>query len=116
MKVEKKSPVGRKKTSPPAKPISESSGQQMVSKFCARQHPFAKKNCPAWGNSCKNCSHFAVCCQESKKKVLSMDWESEDEEHVAVIAIEEQLNSLALGGNPNQPHPYSSMEKRRGFS
>ena len=45
-----------------------------------------------------------------------MDWESEDEEHVAVIAIEEQLNSLTSGGNPNQPHPYSSMEKRRSFS
>ena len=54
--------------------------------------------------------------KNQRKKVLSMDWESEDEEHVAVIAIEEQLNSLALGGNPNQPHPYSSMEKRRGFS
>ena len=37
MKVGKKSPVGRNKTSPPAKPISESSGQQMVCKFCARQ-------------------------------------------------------------------------------
>ena len=36
--MEKKSPVGRNKTSPPAKPISESSGQQMVCKFCARQH------------------------------------------------------------------------------
>ena len=45
-----------------------------------------------------------------------MEWESEDEEHVEVIEIEEQLNSLASGGNPNQPQPYSSMEKRRSFS
>lgn len=45
-----------------------------------------------------------------------MEWESEDEEHIAVIAIEEQLNSLASADNPNQPRPYSSMEKRRSSS
>ena len=31
-----------------------------------------------------------------------MEWESEDEEYVAVIAVDEQLNSLASAGNPNQ--------------
>ena len=52
VKEEKKHLGGRNKTSPPAKPISESSGQTMVCKFCARQHPFDNKNCRAWGNSC----------------------------------------------------------------
>ena len=41
---EEKKPLGeRNKTSPLAKSISESSGQKMVCRFCARQHPFAKK-------------------------------------------------------------------------
>ena len=42
-KEEKKSPAGRNKTGPPAKPISDSSGKRMVCTFCARQHPFSKK-------------------------------------------------------------------------
>ena len=40
-------------------------------------------------------NHFAVCCQESKKKVLSVDYTSEDEEYeyVAEIEVKEQVNA-----------------------
>ena len=48
--------------------------------------------------------------KNQRKKVLSMEWESEDEEHVAVIAIEEQLNSLASGGNPNPTRQWKRGE------
>ena len=107
MKEEKKKkmPTAKNKTSPPANNPIETKGQRMVCKFCARQHFFAKKNCPAWGNSCKNCgkpNHFPVCCPESKKNVLSMECESEDEEYVAVIEVEEQLNAVAATGGRNQ--------------
>ena len=58
-----------------------------------------------FSNLCKNCgkpNHFAVCCQESKKKVLSKKCEPEDEEYVAVIKVEKQLNTVASAGNRNQ--------------
>ena len=91
MKDEKGKPFWNKKTRVPEK-------------FCARQHPFAKKKCPAWGTSCKNCSkpnHFAVYCQESKKKVLSVECESEDEEneYVAEIEVKEQVHASASSGH-----------------
>ena len=71
----------------------------------AKQQLFAKKNSLAWVNSCKNCSkpnHCAVCGQESKRKVLSMECESEYEEYVAVVAVEEQLNAVASASNSYQ--------------
>ena len=42
-------------------------------------------------------NHFAVYCQESKKKVLSVDYTSEDEEYeyVAETTVKEQVNALA---------------------
>ena len=58
-------------------------------------------------SSCKNCgkpNHFAVCCQESKKKVLSVDYTSEDEEYeyVAEIEVKEMVNTLASSRSPNK--------------
>ena len=67
----------------------------MVFTLCAKQHPLNNKELSCVGNSYKNCgkpNQFAVCCQESKKKVLSMECESEEEEYVVVIAAEELLN------------------------
>ena len=54
-----------------------------------------------------------VCCQESKKKVLSVDYKSEDEEYeyVAEIEVKEQVNALAFNH-----HPSWSMETRKHFS
>lgn len=87
--------LGRKKKRVPEKPSNKT--QERMCKSCARQHPFAKKNCPTWGASCKNCSklnHFAACCQKSKKKVLSVDCESDDKgyEYVAEIKVKSMLN------------------------
>ena len=69
----------------------------------ARKHPFAKKKCPAWGTSCKNCrkpNHFAVCCQASKKKVLSVECESDEEyEYVAEIKVKEKVHALESSGH-----------------
>ena len=105
VKEEKRKPFWNKKTRVPEKPPSES--QERKCKFCARQHPFAKKKCPAWGTSCKNCgkpNHFAACCQASKKIVLSVECESEDEEYeyVAEIEVKEQVHALASTGHPNK--------------
>ena len=47
-------------------------------------------------------NHFIACCRESKKHVLTMECESQDEEHLAVIAVEEHLNSVTSAGNRNQ--------------
>ena len=66
---DKKKPKGPEK--------SQNESLERKCKFCSRYHPFNKKNCPAWGTSCKNCgklNHFAVCWKESKKKVLSVDY------------------------------------------
>ena len=76
----KKKTGDKKKTKVSEKSQNES--QERKCKFCSSYHPFNKKNCPAWGTSCSNCgklNHFAVCCQESKKKVLSVDYTSDDE-------------------------------------
>ena len=45
-----------------------------------------------------------MCCQESKKKVLSVDYTSEDEEYkyVAEIEVKEQVNALASRPYPNK--------------
>ena len=45
-----------------------------------------------------------MCCQESKKKVLSVDYTSEDEEYeyVAEIEVKEQLNTLASSRCPSK--------------
>ena len=56
---------------------------------------------------CKNCgklNHFEVCCQESKKKVLSVDYlsEAEEYEYVAEIEVKEQVNALASSPHPNK--------------
>lgn len=99
VKEEKVNPAGKKKAGvSDNRPRTESRESRMTCKFCARQHPFAKKNCPAWGNTCKKCglpNHFAVCCRESKKKVLFMDFDSDDDEYVAEIDVKEQVNALA---------------------
>ena len=82
VKEDRKKPVDKKKTKVPEKSQNESPERKC--KFCSRYHIFTKKNCPAWGSSFKNCgkaNHFAVCCQESKKKVLSVDYTFEDEEY-----------------------------------
>ena len=104
VKEERKSPAGRNKTGPPAKPISESSGQRMVCKSCARQHPFAKKTVLHEQTHARTVVSlikllFAANSQIKKSYLRS---ESEDEEYVAVIAVEEQLNTVASAGNPNR--------------
>ena len=45
-----------------------------------------------------------MCCQESKKKVLSVDYTSEDEEYeyVTEIEVREQVNALASSPHPNK--------------
>ena len=101
---------------------SQNESLERKCKFCSRYHPFAKKSCPAWGTSGKNCgklNHFAVCCQESERKVLSVDYTSEDEEYeyAAEIEVKEQVNALA-----SSPHPYKVFatllvnETRKSFS
>ncbi|XP_022789002.1 uncharacterized protein LOC111328763 [Stylophora pistillata] len=78
----KKKTVDKRNAKVPEK--SQNEPHERKCKFCSRYHPFTKKNCPAWGTSCNNCgklNHFAVCCQESRKKVLSVDYTSEDEEY-----------------------------------
>ena len=103
VKEEKGKYSGKKKTRLPDNLPNES--QERRCKFCGKQHIFAKKNCPAWGTTCKNCgkpNHFAVCCYESKKKVLAMDCESEDEEYVAAIEVKEPVNTLAASTHPNK--------------
>ena len=103
VKEDRKKAVDKKKTNVSEKSQNES--PECKCKFCSRYHPFTKKNCPAWGSSCKNCgkpNHFAVCCQKSKKKVLSVDYTSEDVEYEYVAEIEVPL--------------YWSMETRKSFS
>lgn len=105
VKEDKRKTVDKKKTKVPVKNQNES--QERKCKFCSRHHPFTKKNCPAWGTSCKNCgkpNHFAVCCQESKKKVLSVDYTSTDEEYeyVAEIEVKEMVNALTSSRSPNK--------------
>ena len=45
-----------------------------------------------------------LCCQESKKKVLSVGYTSEHEEYeyVAEIKVKEQVNALAFSPHPNK--------------
>ena len=45
-----------------------------------------------------------MCCQESKKKVLSVGYTSEHEEYdyVAEIKVKEQVNALAFSPHPNK--------------
>ena len=45
-----------------------------------------------------------MCCQESKKKVLSVDYTSEDEEYeyVAEIEVKEQAHALASSCHSNK--------------
>ena len=45
-----------------------------------------------------------MCCQESKKKVLSVDYTSEDEEYeyVAEIEVKEQVNAFVSSPHPNK--------------
>jgi len=104
VKEDKRKTVDKKKTKVPEK---NQESQERKCKFCSRHHPFTKKNCPAWGTFCKNCgkpNHFAVCYQKSKKKVLSVDYTSEDEEYEYVTEIEgkEQVNTLASSHHPNK--------------
>ena len=104
-KDDRKKTGDNKETKVPDKSQNES--QERICKFCFRYHPFAKKSCPAWGTSCKNCgklNHFAVCCQEPKKKVLSVFYTSEDEEYeyMAEIEVKEQVNALASSPHPNK--------------
>ena len=42
-----------------------------------------------------------------------MDSESEDEEYIAVIAAEKQLNTVASAGNPKQVCRPTCQRKRR---
>ena len=109
--------VDKKKTKVPEKNQNES--QERRCKFCSKHHPFTKKNCPAWGTSCKNCgkpNQFAVCCQESKKKVLSVDYTSEDEEYeyVAEIKVKEQVNALAPSRHPKKSFCHSTGQWKPG--
>ena len=48
-------------------------------------------------------NYFAVCCQESKMKVLAVDYTSEDQEYeyVAEIEAKEQVNALASSRHLN---------------
>ncbi|CAH3149268.1 unnamed protein product [Porites lobata] len=49
VKEEKVNPAGKKRAGvSDNRPRTESRESRMTCKFCARQHPFAKKNCPAW--------------------------------------------------------------------
>lgn len=45
-----------------------------------------------------------MCCQESKKKVLSVDYTSTDEEYeyVAEIEVKEMVNALTSSSSPNK--------------
>ena len=99
-------PAGKKKCGvSDNRPRTELRESRMTCKFCARQHPFAKKNCPAWGTTYKKCglpNHFEVCCRESKKKVLSMDFEFDDDEYVAEIDVKEQVNALASSNHASK--------------
>ena len=104
LKEEKEKQLNRKRKRVSEKPSNET--RERKCKFCARQHTFAKKNCPAWRTSCKNCgklNNFAACCQESRKKGLSVDCESEDKEceYVAEIEVKEQVNALASSEHLN---------------
>ena len=101
---QEKKPVDKKKTNVPEK--NQNKSQERKRTFCSRYHPLTKKNCPAWGTSCKNCGklhHFTVCCQESKKKVLSVEYTSEDKEYeyVAEIEVKEQVHALASRCHPD---------------
>ena len=49
------------------RPRTESRKSRMTGKFCARQHPFDKKNCPAWGTTCKK-SGLCSLLQKIKEK------------------------------------------------
>jgi len=104
VKEDKRKTVDKKKK---VQEKNQHESQERKCKFCSRHHPFTKKNCPAWGTSCKNCGKpnlFAVCCLESKKKVLSVDYTSEDKEceYVAEIEVKEQVNALASSRHPNK--------------
>ncbi|KAK2549335.1 hypothetical protein P5673_030158 [Acropora cervicornis] len=79
VKKGRKSPGGRNKTSPPDYQ-GETHARTVISRI----------------------NHFIACCRESKKNFLSMECESEDQEYLAVIAVEEHFNSVTSAGNRNQ--------------
>ena len=69
VKDDRKKTGEKKKTKVPEKSQNES--QERKCKFCSRYHPFAKKSCPAWGTSCKNCgklNYFVLCAKNLRRK------------------------------------------------
>ena len=72
VKDDRKKPVDKKKTKVPEKNQNES--QERKCKFCSRYHPFTKKNCPAWGTSCKNCGKLTIlqCVAENLRRKCCM--------------------------------------------
>ncbi|XP_022777842.1 uncharacterized protein LOC111319309 [Stylophora pistillata] len=105
VKDNKKKTVDKRNAKVPEK--SQNEPHERKCKFCSRYHPFTKKNFPAWGTSCKNCgelNHFAVCRQESWKKVLSVNYTSENKEYeyVAEIEVKQQVDALASNRSPNK--------------
>lgn len=51
--------------------ITDSREEKKRCKFCAKEHPFKKELCPAWGKTCSNCggkNHIVRACKKDNKK------------------------------------------------
>ena len=66
-------------------------------KFCNRNHPRKKEDCPAWGKSCNIChrrNHFALMCpMKQDKHTVNYLEDSSDEEYLLTLEVKEQVVS-----------------------
>lgn len=79
----------------------------MQCKFCGKQHVSDKKQCPAWGKSCKNCGNknqFVACCKTKKEVYTNYD-ESEEDENVAVVANKHWVHAVTTERSTNKLFP-----------
>ena len=54
--------------------VDKVSEKMMKCRYCAKEHVFGKKNCPAFGKSCNNCglkNHFERMCRRRKMKKVA---------------------------------------------
>ena len=86
----------------------------MTCKFCVRQHPFGRENCPAWGKRCSACgipNHFQLSkiCKKRTLRNVNEDDDVDEEGDVDFLFLS-QVEATATNENDSSADDCSDSD------